>query len=96
MFIRTAREIATGYVVIETCASNHSHDESDEHFQRGLSNAVKEGIKEITKFNHRIKLKTLQRALITAPFNFSTSMVNISKISSYLQRIRRASKSSYA
>jgi MULE transposase domain len=57
---------------------------------------VKEGIKQITKFNHRIKPKTLQRALITAPFNFSTSMVNISKISSYLQRIRRASKSSYA
>jgi MULE transposase domain len=57
---------------------------------------VKEGIKEITKFNHRIKPKTLQRALITTPFNFSTSMVNISKISSYLQRIRRASKSSYA
>jgi MULE transposase domain len=40
--------------------------------------------------------KALQKALVTAPFNFSTNMVNISRISSYLERIRRASKSSHA
>jgi MULE transposase domain len=96
MVIRTVREVATGYIAIETCASSHSHNESNERFRRGLSHAVKEGIHEITKFNHGMRPKALQRALITAPFNFSTSMVDITKISSYLQRIRRATKSSYA
>jgi MULE transposase domain len=95
MVIRTVREVVTGFITIETCGASHSHDESKEQFVRGLSNSVKESIDEITKFNHRIRPKALQRALITAPFNYSTSAVDISKVSSYLKRVRRTIRSSY-
>jgi MULE transposase domain/SWIM zinc finger len=93
--IRTFREIFTGHIIIESRGSSHSHEESNEHFLRGLSNAVKNAIEEVTKYNLSIRPKALQRALITGPFNFSIGSVDISKITSYLHRVRRNSKSSY-
>jgi MULE transposase domain len=95
MVIRTIREVVTGHIVIETCGSGHSHNDSEERFQRGLSNAVKEAVVEITKFNNRIRPQALQRALITVPFQFSMSDVKIEKITSYLHRIRQTKTSSY-
>jgi hypothetical protein len=95
MVIRTVREVVAGYIAIETSGSSHSHRDSDEQFDRGLSNAVNERIDEITKFNHRIRPKPLQKALITAPFNFPTDTVEITKVASYLKRVRRAAKPSY-
>jgi hypothetical protein len=95
MVLRTVREVVTGYIIIETCGSRHSHNQGDEQFQRGLSNAVKESINEITKFNIRIKRKALQRALITPPLSFPTSAIDINKITSYLHNIRRATAPSY-
>jgi hypothetical protein len=81
MVIRTIREVVTGHIVIETCELGHSHNDSEEQFQRGLSNAVNEAVVEITKFNNRIRPQALQRALITVPFQFSMSDVKIEKIS---------------
>jgi hypothetical protein len=95
MVVCTIREVMTGYVAIETSGSSHSHSATDEQFDRGLSNAVKESIDDITKFNHRIRPKALQRSLITVPFNFPTYTVEITKVASYLKRVRRAMKSSY-
>jgi hypothetical protein len=95
MVIRTIREVVTGHIIIETRGLGHSHNDSEEQFQRGLSNAVKEAVGEITKFNDRIRPQALQRALTTVPFNFSMSDVKIGKITSYLHRIRQTKTSSY-
>jgi hypothetical protein len=90
MVVRTIREVMTGYVAIETSGSSHSHSATNEQVDRGLSNAVTESIDEITKFNHPIRPKALQRALITVPFNFPTDTVEITKVASYLKRTRKA------
>jgi hypothetical protein len=95
MVIRTIREVVTGHIVIETCGFGHSHNDSEEQFQRGLSNTVKDAVVEITKFNNCIRPQALQRNLITVPFNFLMSDVKIEKISSYLQHIRQTKTSSY-
>jgi hypothetical protein len=77
MVIRTIREVVTGHIIIGTPGLGHSHNDSEEKFQRGLSNAVKEAVVEITKFNDRIRPQALQRALITVllglPFASRTS-----------------------
>jgi hypothetical protein len=95
MVFRTIREVMKGYVAIETSGSSHSHSATVEQFDRRLSNAVKESIDKITKFNYSIRPKALQRALITVPFNFPIDTVEITKVASYLKRVRRATKSSY-
>jgi hypothetical protein len=95
MVIRTIREVVTGHIVIESRGLNHSHNDSEEQFKRGLSNAVKEAIVEITKYNDRIRPQALQRALITVPFKFSMDDVKIEKVTSYLHRLRQTKTSFY-
>jgi hypothetical protein len=95
MVIHTIREVVTGHIVIETRGLSHTHNDSEEQFQRGLSNAIKEAVVEITKCNNRIRPQALQRDLITVPFQFSMSDVKIEKITSYIHRIRQTKTSSY-
>jgi hypothetical protein len=94
MVIRTIREVVTGHIVIETCELGQSHNDSEEQFHRGLPNAVKEAVVEITKFNNRIRPQALQRALITVPFQFLMSDFKIEKIKYYQHCIRQTKNSS--
>jgi hypothetical protein len=48
MVIHTIREVVTGHIVIETRGLGHTLNDSEEQFQRGLSNAVKEAVVAIT------------------------------------------------
>jgi hypothetical protein len=89
MVIGTIRDNATGHIIIGTRGLGYSRNDSEEQFQRGLSNAVKGAVVEITKFNDRIRPQSLQRALITVPFNFSMSDIKIGKITSYLHHIKQ-------
>jgi hypothetical protein len=50
----TIREVVTGHIVISTYGLGHSHNDSEEQFQRGIYNAVK-AVVEITKFHNRIR-----------------------------------------
>ena len=74
---------------------SHSHDDSDEKFQRGLSFRVQESIREIAKFNIKIRPLTLHMSLLMNPDKFRGEDVPISKVASYLHRIRTCAISSY-
>ena len=78
MIVRTVREVVTSSIPIEKCAMSHCHDDSNENFQRGLSFRVQESIREITKFNIKIRPRTLHRSLLMHPYNFSGEDVPIS------------------
>jgi hypothetical protein len=88
MIIRNVREVISGSILIETCAMSQCHDDSNEKFQRGLSFREQESIREITKFNIKIRPRTLHRSLLIDTYKFSVEDVPISKVSSYLHRIR--------
>jgi hypothetical protein len=89
------KQCGGGDALIETCTMSHCHDDSNEMFQRGLSFRVQESIREITKFNIKIRRRTLHRSLLMDPYNFSGEDVPISKVASYLHRIRACASSSY-
>jgi hypothetical protein len=95
MIVWTVREVVTSSIVIETCAMSHRHGDSNEKFQRGLSLRVKESIREKTKFNIKIRPRTLDRYFLMDPYNFIGEDVPISKVASYLHRIRACASSSY-
>ena len=56
---------------------------------------MQESIREITKFNIKIRSRTLHRSLLMDPYNFSVGDIPINKVASYLHRIRACASSSY-
>ena len=74
---------------------SHCHDDSNEKFRRGLSVRVQESIREITKFNVKIRPRTLHMNLLMDPYNFSGEDIPFNKVASYLHRIRACASSSY-
>jgi hypothetical protein len=94
MVVRAVNEVVTGSILIETCAMSHCHDDFNEKFRRGRSVRVQASIREIAKFNVKIRHRTLHRNLLTDPYNFSGD-VPINKVTSYLHRIRACASSSY-
>jgi hypothetical protein len=87
MIVRTVREVVTGSIRIEPCAMSHCHDDSNEKFQRGLSFRAQESIREIKKFNIKIRPQTLHMSLLMDPYKFSREDVPISKVAPNLHRI---------
>jgi MULE transposase domain/SWIM zinc finger len=93
--LRTIKEEETGSIIIESNGSKHKHDDSSEQFIRGLSTKVKENIMDIAKFNLKIRPRTLHRRLLAPPYSYAGADVPLSKVSSYLHRIRSLANSSY-
>jgi hypothetical protein len=92
---RTIKEEETGSIIIETNGTKHIHDDSSEQFISGLSTKVKESIMDIAKFNLKIRPRTLDRRLLAPPYRYTGADVPLSKVTSYLHRIRSLANSSY-
>jgi hypothetical protein len=86
--LRTIKEEETGSIIIESNGTKNKHDDSSEQFIRGLSTKVKESIMDIVKFNLKIRPRMLHRILLAPPYSYAGADVPLSKLSSYLHRIR--------
>jgi MULE transposase domain len=93
--LRTIKEEEMGSIIIETSDTKHIHDDSGERFIRELSTKVKESIMDIAKFNLKRRPRTLHRRLLAPPYRYTGADVTLSKVTSYLHRIRSLDNSSY-